>query len=140
MGYISRNRTLSNFSQHLFVGMYAPQEGYEFGVSKLKRYCGLNHLHYLTTSIRRGGMARPSTDRFDSERFGKQWVMTFSELRQELSFRIVGYVLMSEHFQALVGPRPEVNPSRIMQKLEDRTALFILLWSDASVLAKDTVP
>ena len=120
--------------------MYAPQEGYDFGVSKLKRYYGLNHPHYLTTSIPRGGSARPSVDGFDSERFGKQWVMTFAELRQELSFRIVGYVLMPEHFHALIGPMPEANPSQIMQKVEDRTALFILFWNHTSVLAMDTVP
>ena len=66
--------------------------------------------------------------------------MTFGELRQELSFRIVGCVLMPEHFHALIGPTPEANPPEIMQKLEDRTALFILFWNDASVLAVDTVP
>ncbi|MGD0011077.1 MAG: hypothetical protein ABSE93_21375 [Terriglobia bacterium] len=95
----------------VFVGMYATQEGYEFGVSKLKRYCGLNHPHYLTTSIPRGMMARPSTDGLDFGRFGKQWVMTFAELRQELSFRIVGYVSMPEDLHALIWPTPEVNPS-----------------------------
>jgi REP element-mobilizing transposase RayT len=85
-------------------------------------------------------MVRPSTDGFDSERLRKQWGATFGELRQQLSFRIVGYVPMPEHFHALIGPTPEVNPSRIMQKLEDRTALSILFWNDASVLAMDTVP
>ena len=70
-------------------------------------------------------------------------------MQQELRFRIGGYVLIPEHFHALIGPRPEprtrwywaeVNPSQIMQKLGDRTALFILFWNDASVLAMDTVP
>jgi hypothetical protein len=37
-------------------------------------------------------------------------------------------------------PRPAPNPWQIMQKLEDRTALFILLWNDASVVAMDTAP
>ncbi len=94
-------------------------------------------------------MARPSIDGFESERLGKQWGATFGELRQELSFRIVGYVLMPEDFHALIGPRPEprtrwylaeVNPSQIMQKPENRKALFIPLWIDACVLAMDTVP
>ncbi|MGA2607674.1 MAG: hypothetical protein ABSH01_09480 [Terriglobia bacterium] len=117
-------------------------------MSKLKHYYGLNHPNYLTTSIRRGRSPRPSIDGFDSERFGKQWAMTFAELRQESSFRIVGYVPMAEHFHAPIGPRPEprtrwywaeVSPSEIMQKLEDRTAFFIVFWSDASVLAMDTM-
>jgi hypothetical protein len=129
--------------------MHATQEGYEFGVSKLKHYDGLNHPHYLTARTPRGGMARPSIDGFDSERFGKQWVMTFAELRQELSFRIVGYAPMPEHLHTRIWPRPEprtkwywaeANPSQTMQRLEERTALFISFCNDASALAIDTVP
>jgi hypothetical protein len=118
-------------------------------VSRLNHYYGLNHPHYLTTSIPRGGMARPSIDGFDSERLREQWVATFAELRQELGFRIVGYAPMPEHFHALIGPTQEArrtwywveaNPSQIVQKLEDRTALFMLLWNDAWVLAIYKVP
>ena len=36
---------------------------------------------------------RPSGDGFDSERFRNQWVTTLRELRRELGFKIVGYVL-----------------------------------------------
>ena len=89
-------------------------------MSKLKHYYGLNHLHYLTTSTYRRARL------FDSERFRKQWVVTLGELRRELGFQIIGYVLMPEHFHALIWPTAEANPSQIMQKLEDRTALFIL--------------
>jgi len=63
----------------LFVGMYAPQ-GYNFRVSELKRYHGLNHLHYLTTGTYRRARL------FDSEQFKKQWVATFGELREESSY------------------------------------------------------
>src|SRR5208337_219043 len=77
----------------VFVGMYATQGRYNVRVPELKHYYGLNHLHYLTTSILQDGIARPSVDGFDSERFRKQWVATFAELRRELKFRIVGYVL-----------------------------------------------
>jgi putative transposase len=100
--------------------MYVPQGRYNVGVSKLKHYYGLNHLHYLTNSTYRRARL------FDSERFRKQWVATFGELWGELKFRILGYVLMPEHFDALIWPGAEANPSQIMQKLEDRTALFIL--------------
>ncbi|MGO8733335.1 MAG: transposase [Terriglobia bacterium] len=54
---------------------------------------------------------------FDSERFRNQWVATLGELRRELGFKIVGYVLMPEHFHALLWPSAEANPSQIMQKL-----------------------
>jgi REP element-mobilizing transposase RayT len=63
---------------------------------------------------------------YDSERFRNQWVATLGELRQELGFKIVGYVLMPEHFHVLVWPTPEANPSQIMPKLADRTAVLIL--------------
>jgi hypothetical protein len=38
--------------------MYATQGRYNVRVSKLKHCYGLNHLHYLTTSISQGGIAR----------------------------------------------------------------------------------
>ena len=61
---------------------------------------------------------RPSVDGFDSERFRKQWVATFGELWGELKFRILGYVLMPEHFHALIWPAAEANPSQIMPRIE----------------------
>src|SRR5208283_4061953 len=100
--------------------MYAPLEGYNLRVPKLEHYYGLNHLHYLTNSTYRRAHL------FDSERFKNHWVVTRGELRRELGFKIIGYVLMPEHFHALIWPTAQANPSAIMQKLEDRTALFIL--------------
>ena len=89
-------------------------------MSTLRHYYGLNHLHYLTTSTYRRARL------FDSLRFKDRWVVTLGELREELKFRIIGYVLMPDHFHVLIWPTPERNPSRIMQKLEGRVALFIL--------------
>jgi hypothetical protein len=88
----------------VFVGMYATRNR-------------LNHLHYSTTNIQEGGIARPSVDGFDSERFRKQWVPTFGELRRKLKFPILGYVLMPAHFQALIWPAAEANPRRSCQRL-----------------------
>ena len=89
-------------------------------MSKLKHYYDLHHLHYLTKSTYR------RTRLFDSERFKNHWLVTLGELRRELGFQIVGYVLMPEHFHALIAPGEGANPSVILQKLEDRTALFVL--------------
>jgi putative transposase len=80
----------------------------------------LNHLHYITTSTYRRARV------FDSERFKGRFVSIWAELRDELGFRIVGYVLMPEHFHVLLWPSELANPSQIMQKLEERTAKFIL--------------
>ena len=85
-----------------------------------KHYYGLNHLHYLTCSTYR------RTRLFDSERFKRRFVCTLDQLRSELNFKIIGYVLMPEHFHLLIWPSAEPNPSQILQKLEDRTAIFIL--------------
>ena len=100
--------------------MYAPLEEYNPGMPRLQRYYGLNHLHYLTISTYRRARL------YDSERFRDHWVVTLGELRGELGFKIVGYVLMPEHFHALIWPAREADPSQIRQKLEDRTALFVL--------------
>ena len=85
-----------------------------------RHYYGLNHLHVLTASTDRRARV------FDSERFKRQFITTLAELRAELGFRIVGYVLMPEHCHLLIWPSELANPSQIMQKLRERTANFIL--------------
>ena len=55
-------------------------------MSTLKRHYELNHLHYITTSTYRRMRL------FDSKLFKDRWVATLDELREELKFRIVGYV------------------------------------------------
>jgi REP-associated tyrosine transposase len=85
-----------------------------------KHYYGLNHLHFLTRSTYRRARL------FDSDKFRRRWVKTLEELRSELGFKIIGYVLMPEHFHLLLWPSAEANPSQILQKLQDRTALFVL--------------
>ena len=74
----------------ILVGIYATRGRYNVRVSRLKHYYGLNHLHYLTTSVPQGGIARQSVDGFDSERSGKQCATTFGELGRELKFPILG--------------------------------------------------
>jgi putative transposase len=89
-------------------------------VPRQRHFYGLNQLHYLTSSTYRRARL------FDSERFKRHFVTTWQDLRTELSFRIIGYILMPEHFHILLWPSELANPSQIMQKLEDRTAKFIL--------------
>ena len=61
-----------------------------------KHYYGCNHLHYLTTSTYRRAGA------LDAELFKRHFLKTLGELRVELGFRLVGYVLMPEHFHLLL--------------------------------------
>jgi putative transposase len=89
-------------------------------VSYPPRYYGENDLHFLTTSTYR------RTQIFNSERFKREFVATLTELRTELGFRLLGYVLMPEHFHLLVWPSDGFDPSQIMQRLKGRTGRSIL--------------
>lgn len=88
-------------------------------MSRPLHYYGLNHLHFLTTSTYRRARL------FDSQRFKQYFVTTLRDLRTELGFRIVGYVLMPEHFHLPLWPSELADPSQIMQKLEGRLAKVI---------------
>ena len=66
------------------------------------------------------------TQIFNSELFKREFVATLAELRAELGFRLLGYVLMPEHFHLLIWPSEVANPSQIMQRLKGRTARSIL--------------
>ena len=79
-----------------------------------------NHAHYLTENIYRRARI------FDSDRFKLKFTATLDDLREELGFRIFGYVLMPEHCHLLIWPCELADPSQIMQKLSERTANFIL--------------
>jgi REP element-mobilizing transposase RayT len=67
-------------------------------MTRQRHFYGLNHLHYLTTSTYRRARL------FDSERFKRNFITVLGGLRAELGFRIVGHVLMPEHFHLLIWP------------------------------------
>jgi REP-associated tyrosine transposase len=85
-----------------------------------RHYYGGNHLHFITASTYRRAKV------FDSDRFRRHFIQALDELRDEFSFKILGYVLMPGHFHLLIGPSPSADPSRIVQSLKERTARFIL--------------
>ena len=85
-----------------------------------QHFYGGNHLHYLTKGVYHRVRV------FDSDRFRLNFTETLGDLRDEFGFKIIGYVLMPEHFHLLIWPSELANPSQVLQRLEDRTALFIL--------------
>jgi REP element-mobilizing transposase RayT len=89
-------------------------------VPRRQHYNGLNHLHYLTANIYRRARI------FDSDRFKLRFIRTLDDLRAELVFRIIGWVLMPEHCHLLIWPSELAHPSQIMQMLAERTANFTL--------------
>jgi hypothetical protein len=64
---------------------------------------------------------------FDPERFKRKFVTTLADLRGELGFRIVGYVLIRQltDCHLLLWHSDGANPTPIVQRLEERTAQFI---------------
>src|SRR5216684_6168685 len=80
--------------------------GYSPGMPCQRHYYGLNHLHFITASTYRRARL------FDSDRFRRQFVATLTELRAELSFKIIGYVLPPEHFPALIWPSKRADANR----------------------------
>jgi REP element-mobilizing transposase RayT len=88
----------------------------------LKHFYGLNHLHYLTANTHRRARI------FDSDRYECKFVQTLDQLRAELGFRIIGYVLIRQPTDChlLIWPASLAKPSQILQKLSERTANFIL--------------
>jgi len=89
-------------------------------VSSQHHYYEGNHLHFLTASTYRRARL------FDSEPFQKVFIQTLAQLRTELGFHLLGYVLMPEHFHLLIWPQQQANPSRIIASLKQRTATYIL--------------
>ena len=89
-------------------------------MSSQHHYYEGNHLHFLTASTYRRARL------FDSEPFQKVFIQTLAQLRTELGFHLLGYVLMPEHFHLLIWPQQQANPSRIIASLKQRTATQLL--------------
>ncbi|HEV2177961.1 MAG TPA: transposase [Terriglobia bacterium] len=87
---------------------------------RLVRYYGQNDIHFITTSTYHRARL------FDAELFRSLFAQTLGQVRDSLGFRLLGYVVMPEHFHLLLWPAPEADPSRILQSLKVRTAMAIL--------------
>ena len=74
-----------------------------------KRYCGENHLHYVTANVyRRARMFRPG-------QFEPTLTRTLDDLRAELGFRIIGCILCYARGHAQ-GPPQRVCATRGSRK------------------------
>lgn len=86
----------------------------------LKRHFVPGQLQFLTSSTYRRAQL------FASERFRHDFVEILGQVRSEMGFRLIGWVLMPEHFHLLIWPDPAEATSLIMQELKKRTAQRIL--------------
>jgi putative transposase len=63
---------------------------------------------------------------FASQRFCRAFAEVLDALRSEFGFRLLGWVLMPDHFHLLIQPRPAESTPRIVQQLKQRTAYRVL--------------
>jgi putative transposase len=88
--------------------------------TRLKRYHGANHLHFITFSCyhRQPWLAAPL--RRDL------LLKVFEQVRQRYQFVVVGYVVMPEHVHLLIGEPERSDPSRVVQALKQGFARHVL--------------
>ena len=84
------------------------------------RYFPPGQLQFITDCTYR------RTRLFDSQRFRCTFIEVLGGLRQERGFRLMGWVLMPEHYHLLFRPEPAERTSAIMQELNKQTAQAIL--------------
>ena len=82
----------------------------------LKRYCGRGHLHFITSSCYR---QRPL---LATIRARDIFVEELGRVRDEMDFRLIGYVVMPEHVHLLISEPPGGTPSKAIQKLKQRVS------------------
>jgi REP-associated tyrosine transposase len=82
----------------------------------LKRHYGKGHLHFITFSCYE---RRPL---LKSVRARDIFVRELGRARDELEFRLVGYVVMPEHVHLLISEPAHGTPSTVLQKLKLRVS------------------
>jgi REP element-mobilizing transposase RayT len=78
-----------------------------------KRHFAPGQLQFLTSSTYRRAKL------FESDRFRWSFVEVLGQLRIEMGFLLIGWVLMPDHFHLLVKPEPAASTSRFMQEPTD---------------------
>jgi putative transposase len=82
----------------------------------LRRYYGKGHLHFVTFSCyRRLPLLR-------TVRARDVFVEELGKVRDEMGFRLLGYVVMPEHVHLLMSEPQQGTPSAVLQKLKLRVA------------------
>jgi putative transposase len=77
-------------------------------------------LQFLTASTYR------RTPLFRADRFRRCFVQRWEEVRQQLHLRLIGWVLMPEHFHLLIQPQPAGTTPLIMKARKEESAKRIL--------------
>jgi putative transposase len=78
------------------------------------------HSQFITTSVYRRAQL------FRSERLARHFVDVLRQLRAEMKFALIGWVLMPEHFHVLLRAEPADTTTLIVQQLKQQSAFRIL--------------
>ena len=86
----------------------------------LKRWYRYRHLHFITFSCYRRWPLLGTARRRDA------LLRILEQVRQRHRFPVLGYVVMPEHVHLLIGMPAEVDPSRVIKVLKQRSARLFL--------------
>src|SRR6266567_7786416 len=84
------------------------------------RHYAPGHSQFITTSSYR------RVQLFRSGRLAHHFVDVLGELRAEMKFVLIGWVLMPEHFHVLLRAEPADTTTLIVQQLKQQSAFRIL--------------
>jgi putative transposase len=82
----------------------------------LKRYYGRGHLHFVTFSCYRQRELLGTIHARDV------FVEELGRVRDEMDFRLIGYVVMPEHVHLLISEPLKDTPSKAIQKLKQKVS------------------
>ncbi len=82
----------------------------------LKRYYGKGHLHFITFSCYR---RLPFLNKVHARDI---FIQELGRVRDEMGFRLIGYVVMPEHVHLLMSEPKHGTPSTVLQKLKLRVS------------------
>ena len=85
--------------------------------SQLKRYYGKGDLHFVTFSCYR------RLPLLGTKHARNLFVHELEKVRNEMGFRLIGYVVMPEHVHLLMSEPVKGTPSTVLQKLKLRVSL-----------------
>ena len=84
--------------------------------AEVKRFYGKGHLHFITFSCYRRLPLLKTTPARDV------FVKELSKIRDEMGFRLAGYVVMAEHVHLLISEPKQGTPSSVLQRLKLRVS------------------
>jgi REP-associated tyrosine transposase len=86
--------------------------GYNYIVTKLKRYNVENHVYFATSKKVNN---KPI---FLNHGYAELFINNLFSCRKRYGFLLLGFVLMADHFHALIMPKERFTISTVMQKIK----------------------